>query len=521
MDDSGNLYGTTRAGGTNYEGTVFEVAKGNNTITTLASFKGSNGAYPSTGLVMDSDGNLYGTTDGGGAYGAGDGTVFELPKGSNTITTLASFNTSNGSYPSGLIIDSSSNLYGITLDGGAYGDGTVFELAKGSNTITTLASFNISGGAYAGMYAGLVMDGNGNLYGTTYYGGAYGNYLGHSDGTVFELAKGSNVVTTLASFNGSDGEFPDGSLVIDSNGNLYGTTLFGGPGGGAIEGGTIFELQGVESTATAPAITTQPVNQTVMAGSNVSFTASASGVPAPTVQWQVSTDGGKSFTNISGATSTTLMLNNVTTAMNSDEYEAVFTNSIGSNTTTAAILTVQTVPPNITSDNSTAFTTGQGSSFLITATGAPLPTLTESGALPSGITFTDNGNGTATLTGTAAIGTQGTYHFTIAAHNGVSSDFTQNFTLTVNPASVPPPPASPPPSPPALPHQPPALNVPPLLGLLDSFLTRIETINANGTETVTDSLFGTTLIVSTYDRSGNFVRADLLGIIIPNWVWFV
>ena len=90
MDSSGNLYGTTTSGGADDDGTVFELAKGSNTITALASFNGNDGAYPYAGLTMDSSGNLYGTTHQGGAYG--EGTVFELAKGSGTINALASFN---------------------------------------------------------------------------------------------------------------------------------------------------------------------------------------------------------------------------------------------------------------------------------------------------------------------------------------------------------------------------------------------------------------------------------------------
>ena len=114
MDSSGNLYGTTDVGGTSNKGTVFELAQGSGTITTLASFGGSNGANPFAGLIMDSSGNLYGTTESGGPP-SGYGTVFKLAKGSKTITDLASFNGSNGACPeAGLIMDSSGNLYGTT-----------------------------------------------------------------------------------------------------------------------------------------------------------------------------------------------------------------------------------------------------------------------------------------------------------------------------------------------------------------------------------------------------------------------
>ena len=138
-------------------------------VTTLASFVGTNGAHTWAGVIMDSSGNLYGTAAGGGP--SSSGTVFELAQGSGTITTLASFNRTDGAAPlAGVIMDSSGNLYGTTASGGASGDGTVFELAHGSGTITTLASFNGPNGA--GPHDAPIIDSNGNLYGTAAGGGA-------------------------------------------------------------------------------------------------------------------------------------------------------------------------------------------------------------------------------------------------------------------------------------------------------------------------------------------------------------
>jgi uncharacterized repeat protein (TIGR03803 family) len=237
MDDSGNLYGTA-GGGRFSAGVIFELPKGSSATTTLVSFDGTDGAGPQ-GLTMASNGNLYGTTGNGGA--SGNGTVFELAAGSAAVTTLASFNGTNGSFPApvgSLVIDSSGDLYGTTYYGGASNDGTVFELAAGSGTITTLASFNGSNGANP--YAGVVMDSSGNLYGTTYGGGA------SSDGTVFELAAGSGTITTLASFDGSNGANPRAGLAMDTGGNLYGTTF----GGGASDKGTVFELAAGSGTIT-------------------------------------------------------------------------------------------------------------------------------------------------------------------------------------------------------------------------------------------------------------------------------
>jgi uncharacterized repeat protein (TIGR03803 family) len=229
MDSSGNLYGTTSAAAAG-SGAVYEVAHGSGTVTTLASFNSSStGGYPYAPPIMDGSGNLYGTAHAGGAYS--DGTVYEVVNGSGAITVLGTFNGTNGATPYGpLIMDTSGNLYGTTTGGGANNVGTVFELMNGSGTITTLASFNGSNGS--GPQCGLLMDGNGNLYGTTASGGAY------SDGTVFEVARGSGTITTLASFNGANGSSPQASLIMDSSGNLYGTTN----SGGASNNGTVFEV---------------------------------------------------------------------------------------------------------------------------------------------------------------------------------------------------------------------------------------------------------------------------------------
>jgi uncharacterized repeat protein (TIGR03803 family) len=242
LDASGNLYGTTAAGGSANDGTVFELASGSGTITTLASFTGTNGANPEAGLVMDASGNLYGTTTNAGA--SNDGTVFEVAAGSGAITALASFNGANGANPMGvLILDGSGNLHGTTANGGASSDGTVFEVVAGSGAITALASFTGSNGAHP--QAGLVMDGSGNLYGTAADGGA------SNQGTVFEVLHGSGTLTALVSFNDpTNGAYPQGSLVMDSSGNLYGTTENGPILNGAIRQGSVFELTAGSGTLT-------------------------------------------------------------------------------------------------------------------------------------------------------------------------------------------------------------------------------------------------------------------------------
>ncbi len=232
FDQAGNIYGTTGYGGLSGNGTVFELAPSNGgwTESVLYDFSGKNGSQPTSGVIFDSVGNLYGTTWGGGADGAG--TAFELTylAGSGwTESFLYSFTGGNdgGGVYAGLIFDQSGNLYGTTAAGGSGKGGTVFELtpSNGSWTLNTLYSF--TGGGNCGPWGTVVMDGQGNLYGTTYCDGPY------EWGTVFKLTPSGNgwTYTDLHDFTGgSDGGFPEGNVTVDPSGNLYGTTWRGGAG---------------------------------------------------------------------------------------------------------------------------------------------------------------------------------------------------------------------------------------------------------------------------------------------------
>jgi uncharacterized repeat protein (TIGR03803 family) len=178
------------------------------TLKTLASFNSANGKDPDCSLVMDSKGNLYGTALEGGANSTG--TVFELPNGSSTIGYL-SFNGTNGAYPTGnLILDGSGNLYGTSQGDDNHNDGTVFEVPAGFGTITTLASFNGANGS--GPQGNVVADKSGNLYGFVSNGNS-------NPGAIFELPAGSGTITTLATVPSG----PQNDIIIDGNGNLYGT----------------------------------------------------------------------------------------------------------------------------------------------------------------------------------------------------------------------------------------------------------------------------------------------------------
>jgi uncharacterized repeat protein (TIGR03803 family) len=247
FDGSGNLYGTTEYGGSEGAGTVFAlIASTNGTWTekVLHSFgKGQDGVFPLAGVIFGANGHLYGTTYLGGSEGAG--TVFALIPSMNgtwTEKVLHSFGEGqDGVNPdAGLIFDENGNLYGTTTLGGTYGDGTVYELIPSTNgtwTEKVLHSFKPNGQDALYPEAGLIFDGIGNLYGTTYGGGAYSN------GAVFELTSGANQTRTLRvlhsfKFNGKDGFVPEAGLIVDLTGDFYGTTTEGG----TYDNGTVFEL---------------------------------------------------------------------------------------------------------------------------------------------------------------------------------------------------------------------------------------------------------------------------------------
>ena len=222
-DSAGNLYGTTGAGGAENAGAVYKLTAAGQ-LNVLYSFTGgSDGSGPRSGVVRDSAGNFYGTTVYGGAYGAG--VVYKLDT-TRHLTVLYSFTGgSDGANPfSGVILDSAGNLYGTTAYGGsAYrnaGHGVVYELSS-AGQLTVLYSFSGgTDGAYP--YAGVIRDSAGNLYGTTYFGGAAGQ------GVVYNVAT-ANSETVLYSFaGGADGANPNAGVVRDSAGNFYGTTIYGG-----------------------------------------------------------------------------------------------------------------------------------------------------------------------------------------------------------------------------------------------------------------------------------------------------
>jgi hypothetical protein len=182
----------------------------------------------------------------------------------------------------------------------------------------------------------------------------------------------------------------------------------------------------------APTVRTNPANQSVTAGQTVTFTAAATGNPTPTVQWQVSTDGGATYGNIAGATSTTLTLTSTTASQNGYKFRAVFTNSVGSATTTAATLTVQFAPMVTTNPVNQSVTAGQTVTFTAAATGNPTPTVQWQVSTDGGATYSNIAGATSTtLTLTSTTSSQNGYRYRAVFTNSVGSTTSTAAILTV------------------------------------------------------------------------------------------
>jgi uncharacterized repeat protein (TIGR03803 family) len=268
-DAEGDLYGASTEGGPNNDGTVFEVVAGTHAFSTLASFNGTNGSGP-FGLILDKSGNLFGVT---GFLSYNDATIFEIPSGTRTLQTLATFKDGSGELPDNLIAASSGILYGSTQFGGASDDGTVFELTVATHAMSILVNFD---GVSQGQAPFIqTIDPAGNLFGITLRGGRGG------DGTIFEVSAQSHQFSLLASFYGTSGESPDGDLVFDPLGNIYGTTA-----SISSNNGTVFEL-----TSLAPSGWIDAANMNLISGWAYDWSS-----PSTPINVEVDISGGPSQT---------------------------------------------------------------------------------------------------------------------------------------------------------------------------------------------------------------------------------
>jgi uncharacterized repeat protein (TIGR03803 family) len=346
MDTAGNLYGTTRDSGALGGGTVFKLDTSGN-LTLLHSFSpaGADGASPYAGLVLDAAGNLYGTAT--ASVLALYGTVFKIDTAGNFMV-LHTFMGADGAGPTGdLIMDAAGNLYGTTGAGGAFGFGTVFKLNITSSGETVLYSFK-GGSDGDGPTGDLIMDVAGNLYGTTIAGGS-GTCTGQlalpGCGTVFKLDTSGNETLLYGFKGGDDGALPYAGLVMDAAGNLYGTTSEGGPGtctgrNQVVVGcGTVFKLDPTE-------------NETVLH----SFTGGSDGAFPLYGHLVMDTTGNLYGTASSGGFGTTNAGGPCTVVGGLGGCGTVFK------------LTVQTSPPTINSISPTSAIAG-GAAFTLTVTG--------------------------------------------------------------------------------------------------------------------------------------------------------
>ncbi len=449
FDSVGNLYGTAQGGGANGYGVVFELSPvgAGWTETVLHSFAGgADGANPPNGLIMDPAGNLYGTTYNGGV--AGHGTVFELspsgggwterviytgdaPFGDAGLTRDAAGNifgatlltvfelspNGNGGWnptvihtftgaprdgrgPEGTpVLDKSGNLYGTTYQGGAKNLGTVYKLSHGAQgwTEKILHSFMFTDGAY--VRAGVLLDAAGNIYGTTADGGKHLYY-----GTVFELVAGAGIYKEkfFWSFGGRAGIPPyPSSLILDSAGNLYGTTQMGGSQACQYGCGGVFEVTGWPA-ATRTTLTSSP-NPSIP-GQTVTFTAvvvSSAGAPngQAVTFWHGTTVLGTGVLSGGSASFTTSTLNLGTTRVTA-VYGGDYVHFLGSGSNTVEQVVVNYTTTTALSSSLNPSNYGQRGTLMATVTSAgPAPTGTVTFRNGSAMfSRTLNASGVATLT---------------------------------------------------------------------------------------------------------------------------
>ena len=336
------FYGTTQYGGANGTGTIFEVTP-NGVFSNLYSFGAldgagynvnADGATPN-GLTLGTDGNFYGTTQEGGANGAG--AFFQFTT-SGALTPLYSFVATDGVPPTpqtALVQGPNGNFYGTTASGGSALSGTVFEMTpSGSETVL----YTFSGGNDGGLPNALILGSDGNFYGTTQEGANY-------NGTLFRMtpAGAFSSLYTFAAMNAdsenSIGADPSGALALGRDGNLYGCCLEGGANGA----GTIFRYSNPAfvSAVQPPLITTQPpAKLSGLAEMWATLNVAAKGAPPLSYQWvknktNVLSDGG----DISGSMTSALVIGPLQ-AGDAGSYSLIVTNNFGMTNTSATILTV-------------------------------------------------------------------------------------------------------------------------------------------------------------------------------------
>ena len=347
FDTSGNLYGTTESGGANDRGIIWEITAGG-TYKDLHDFNTSDGAFPMGGVATDTAGNVYGTTSYGGALGSG-GNVWEITS-SGVFKDLHDFGGPTDGYEpeGGIGIDASGNLYGTASEGGTYGDGIIWEISA-----TGYRKLHDFGAAQDGQlpFGKVTIDAAGDLFGTTRYGGST-----NSSGTIWEIPFLGSYQKIHDFGVGTDGVQPQDDVAVDTAGNLYGTTISGGPD----SYGTVWEISFLSSLSVSP--------QPVVGGNNATGTVTITG-KAPTGGAVISLSSNSAEAQVpatvtipAGQTSTTFP---ITTSSYSSTVVATITASEGA-TVERAFLPI--APPTLASVSLNPSTVGGGASTTGTVT---------------------------------------------------------------------------------------------------------------------------------------------------------
>jgi hypothetical protein len=346
-----------------------------------------------------------------------------------TITTTG--------YPAPAITATGALPSGVTFRDGGNGTATI----SGTPALGTAGDYPITLTASNGVLPAAIQSFTLTVYqAPAFTSGSTAEFRLGTDDTFAISTSGAPAVSSIS----ESGALPPGLSFVDDGANARITGKPTGSVGGSYPV-TLTATNGVDPDAqqdlvvqvdAAPSVTSQPHDQTVAPGSPVTFTAAASGYPAPRVQWQRSTDDGTSFSDITGATTTSYTFT-ASAGDDRNQYRAVFSNDTGEDTTTAALLRVGTAP-GFTSASRATFVAGQADSVDVTTSGVPGATITESGAdFPDWLTLTTNTTtGTATLSGTPPAHGGGTYTFTLAASNGFDPAASQTFVLEVDQAAA-------------------------------------------------------------------------------------